>query len=111
MPFKKFIKILCSLFLWLFICICSVFHETTVYLIHQSHGQIYLLTHTQSFKEYADESAITEQQKLNLALIEEIKKYSVDSLNYKPTKNFTKIYNQKSAPVLWVITASSPYKI
>jgi len=97
--------------MWFFICICSLFHETTVYLVYQSYGQIYLLTHTQSFDEFAIVTNMNQQQKENLALIEKIKKYSVDSLNYKPTKNFTEIYNQKEAPVLWVITASSPYKI
>jgi predicted aminopeptidase len=95
--------------LWLFIVFCSVYYDITIYLARQSYGQFYLLTHTQSFAEY--EVRISEKQKQNLRLIDEIKKYSVDSLNYSPTENFTKIYDQKDAPLLWVITASSPYKV
>ena len=90
---------------------CSVFYETTVYLISQSYGQFHLITHTQSFEAYASGKNLSNEQRQNLALISEIKKYSVDSLNYKPTTNFTEIYDQENAPVLWVITASSKYKI
>jgi predicted aminopeptidase len=35
----------------------------------------------------------------------------VDSLAYLPTDNFTTVYNQQNAPVLWVITASYPYEL
>jgi predicted aminopeptidase len=66
---------------------------------------------TESFEEYDAHNNLSEKQKKGLALINEIKKYSVDSLNYKPTKNFTTIYDQNNAPVLWVITASEKYKI
>jgi predicted aminopeptidase len=66
---------------------------------------------TESFEEYAAQNTLSEKQKEGIALINEIKKYSVDRLNYKPTKNFTTIYDQNHAPVLWVITASEKYKI
>lgn len=108
---KYFTKITWNLFLWAFLFFCSCFHETTTYLFHQSYGQIYILMHTQSFEDYAGKNVISTKQKQSLDLILEIKKYSVDSLNYKPTKNFTTIYNQNNAPVLWAITASSKYKI
>ncbi len=111
MSFNKLIKIFLHLLLWFVLAFGSIFHETTVYLIAQSYGQFYLITHTKSFEAYAAEKNISSEHKRNLALISEIKKYSVDSLNYKPTKNFTEIYDQENAPVLWVITASSPYKI
>jgi predicted aminopeptidase len=66
---------------------------------------------TESFEEYDAQNTLSEKQKQGLALINEIKKYSVDSLNYKPTENFTTIYDQNNAPILWVITASEKYKI
>ena len=111
MTFKAFIKITWNLVLWAVLCFCSVFHETTVYLYHQSAGQISILIDTQSIKEYALENTLTQQERQSLELIERIKNYSVDSLNYKSTKNFSTIYNQKGAAILWVITASSKYKI
>lgn len=108
---KRLIKILRNLLLWLFLVFCSVYHETTIYLFHQSRGQLQILLNTRTFEDYASQNKLTEKQKQGLALINAIKKYSVDSLNYKPTKNFTSIYDQNGAPVLWVITASEKYKI
>ena len=37
------------------------------------------------------QNILNPEQSQNLKLIEQIKKYSVDSLNYKPTRNFTTI--------------------
>jgi predicted aminopeptidase len=108
---KNAFKILWNLLLWALLCFCSIFHETTVYLFHQSVGQISILVNTQSIEKYELENALTQKQKQSLELIESIKKYSVDSLSYKPTKNFTTIYNQNDKPILWVISASSKYKI
>jgi predicted aminopeptidase len=111
MAIKKLLKITFHLLLWFFLCLCSIYYNMAIYLARQSYGQIFILTHTQSFDEYIKENEISEEQKQSLDLINEVKKYSVDSLSYKPTKNFTTIYNQKGAPILWVITASEKYKI
>lgn len=111
MTIKAFIKTIWNLLLWAFLCLCSIYHDTTVYLAHQSYGQIFILMNTETFEEYASENQLTEKQKQGLALINEIKKYSVDKLNYTPTKNFTTIYDQNDAPILWVITASEKYRI
>lgn len=108
---KQLIKITWNFLLWTFVVLCSVYYETTVYLVHQSRGQIHILMNTQTFEEYSSENQLTQKQKQGLELINEIKKYSVDSLSYKSTKNFTSIYNQNNAPVLWVITASEKYRI
>ncbi len=111
MTFKKLIKITWNLLLWALLCFCSIYHETAVYLFHQSAGQISILLNTHSIEEYKLQNTLTTQEKESLELIDQIKKYSVDSLHYKTTKNFTTIYNQKGAAILWVITASSKYKI
>lgn len=58
-----------------------------------------------------EQNKLPEQEKQNLRLIELVKAYSVDSLSFKSTANFTKIYNQNGLPVLWVVTASEPYAI
>ncbi len=107
----KLIKIISNIILWTFLFLCSVNYETTVYLFHQSRGQVSILMNRQDFEVFVSENQLTEKQKLNLELITKIRKYSVDSLNYRPTKNFMKIFNQKNSPVLWVITASEKYKI
>ena len=70
-----------------------------------------MLMNTQSFKDFEAGHELTKKEKQNIILIETIKKYSVDSLFYKPTKNFTQIYDQGQSPLLWVVTASQKFKI
>ncbi len=108
---KLYIKIIWNLLLLTLVGICSFFYQTTVYLTHQSFGQLHILVNTKTFEEYSSKNKLSAQQKQSLDLINQIKSYSVDSLSYKPTKNFTTIYNQNNSPILWVITASSKYKI
>ena len=91
--------------------ICAINYKTSIYLIHQGSGQLSILLNTQSINSYSESHNLTEQEKTNILLIEKIKAYSIDSLGYLPTKNFTTIYDQKNAPVLWVITASEPFAL
>ncbi len=70
-----------------------------------------MLLNTTSFSEFEAKRVLNKKEKENLALIEAIKKYSVDSLFYKPTNNFTQVYDQGDSPLLWVVTASEKFKI
>jgi predicted aminopeptidase len=65
----------------------------------------------ETVEDYKEHATLTKQELSNLELIAKIKKYSVDSLGYKPTANFTMIYDQGDSPVLWAITASEKYKV
>src|SRR5262245_8059991 len=94
-----------------FICclLAACYYETSVYLIQQAKGQLSVLFNTQSLEEYREQSKLSATELHNLDLVERIKRFSVDSLDYKPTKNFTTIFDQKKAPALWAITACKPF--
>ncbi|MBA3682548.1 MAG: aminopeptidase [Bacteroidetes bacterium] len=89
--------------------ICILNYKTSIYLLGQARGQLTILLGAESISVYSQKNDLTKQEKENILLIEKIKAYSIDSLGYLPTKNFTNIYDQKNKPVLWVITASEPY--
>ncbi|MBK9285197.1 MAG: aminopeptidase [Sphingobacteriaceae bacterium] len=91
--------------------IAGLYYDTSMYLMGQARGQLYILTHTITFAEFAEKNELTERQVENLEQIEKIKKYAIDSLAYKATSNYNFIYNQQNAPSLWVITASEPYRL
>ena len=102
------------IFGYLFFClaiICVINYKTSIYLIEQGRGQLQVLTNKESIASYQKNNELTEQEKNNLKLIEKIKAYSIDSLGYLPTKNFTEIYDQKGKAILWVIMASAPYAL
>ncbi|MBS1647078.1 MAG: aminopeptidase [Bacteroidetes bacterium] len=83
--------------------------ELTLYLSKISYGQMNLLLHTQKVSEVIQRSDISEEEKKALQEIENIKKYSVDSLSYKKTNNYTTFYNQYHQPILWLVTACEPF--
>jgi predicted aminopeptidase len=109
--YLRFVRLLFS-YILLIECWLAAFHyPLSVYLIKQAKGQAHVLLGTQSFSSYISENTLSEQESKNLQLISLIKQYSIDSLGYEPTNNFTHIYNQNNKPVLWVITASDKYKL
>lgn len=111
MTFKAFIKIIWNITLLLFVGYCSLNYETTIYVFFQVKGQLHILRNTQSIEEYTSSKNISVLQKQNLELIAQVKKYSVDSLSYIPTRNFTTVYDQGNDPLLWVISASEKHRI
>lgn len=111
MSFKILIKISLHLIVWMLLCIASVFHESGVYVANQAIGQIKILGGKQSFESYVQEANPDRDEITKLQLIKSIKQYSEDSLGFKPTKNFSQIYNQKNQPLLWVVSASEKYSI
>jgi predicted aminopeptidase len=86
-------------------------YKLCIYLSKQGLGQINVLLKAQSFEDFTATNSLNSQEKKNIELINAIKKYSVDSLGYKPTNNFNKIYDQQHKPILWVITASEKYRL
>lgn len=107
----RWLRLSVNLCLFVFFLVAAFNYQTSVYLVYQGTGQLQLLLNTQNIEDFAKAAQLNNQEKDNLLLIDEVKKYSVDSLGYKATKNFTKIYDQKGEPVLWVITACEPYDL
>jgi len=105
----RWLRLFLNIGFFIFLAIAALNYKTSVYLIYQAKGQLLLLMNTQTIAEYKKNASLTSNEKNNIKLITEIKNYSVDSLGYTATKNFTSIYDQKDAPVLWVIAACEPY--
>lgn len=98
-----------SLVFFLFSLFALYYYDMAVYLLHQARGQVAVLKATESLESYAQRHALSETEKQNLELIGQVKRYSVDSLGYEPTDNYTRIFDQQDRSTLWVITASKPY--
>lgn len=111
MPFKTRIKITFHLLLLMILLAASILHNEVIYLFYQSKGQLKILFQAKAPGEYLEIYSLNQTQKQNLELIGEIKKYSEDSLGFKSTSNFARIYNQDDKPVLWVISASERFSV
>ncbi len=91
-------------FVWLLI-----YAELALYLAKISYGQVNILLNTEKIATLLKEDKFNKEDKQKILWVEEIKKYSVDSLGYKPTHNFTTYFNQHNQPILWIVTACKPF--
>lgn len=84
--------------------------KLSLYLLKMGRGQLNIILNTRKIEDVLKDDKLSKADKEKLLLVERIKQYSVDSLGYKPTKNFTTYFDQKNQPLLWVITACKPLK-
>lgn len=85
--------------------------QTAIYLIYQANGQLRVLSQSTALSTYLVKTTLSKQEVENAALVEKIKAYSVNELAYKPTNNYTHVYDQKNANSLWVITACEAFDL
>ena len=109
MGLKFRISVLFNALLGLFFCSLLIYAKLSLYLLKMAYGQAHILVHTQSINTLLIKNEWTSIEKEKILWIEKIKKYSVDSLAYKPTKNFTTYYNQHGRPILWIVTACKQF--
>lgn len=79
------------------------------YGIGQGRGQFSILWQAKSIEETLADENFPDSLKKNLRLVEEIKQFAIDSLDLKPTKNYTTVYDQQGKEILWVVSACEPF--
>ncbi|RMG75934.1 MAG: aminopeptidase [Bacteroidetes bacterium] len=82
-----------------------------IYGVRQGIGQAKILWKSVPVEKVVKDSQIPDSVKQKLVLIQEIKKYTEDSLGFKPTKNYTTFYDQQNKPLLWVVTACPHFSL
>jgi predicted aminopeptidase len=107
---KLFKRILFFLLIVLIITALS-YRKLICYGVAQLSGQLHIIYNAQPVSEVMADPSTPDSIKQKLVLIESIRKYAVDSLGLKESKNYTSFYNQHGKPVLWVITACEPFSM
>lgn len=87
------------------------YRDEVGYGIVQASGQIHILRSVDEVSDVLADPAFPDSLKAQIRLIQEIKKFGVDSLGLNPSDNYTTFYNQRGKPILWVITASDRYQL
>lgn len=83
--------------------------ELVKYGIAQLKGQVKILYDAEPIEKKLKDDTFPDSLKAKLLLIQEIKKFAHDSLRLNVLKNYSKVYDQKGKPVLWVITATRAF--
>jgi predicted aminopeptidase len=98
-----FCTILIALILWNL--------ELVVYGVRQGYGQVRIVWEARPIEEYLYDPDFPDSLKDKLKLIQEIRKYAIDSLGLKDTKNYRTLFDQKGEEIMWVVQACEPFQL
>jgi predicted aminopeptidase len=89
--------------------VVTINHQMSLYLLAQAKGELKILSSTTTFEEYKKNRQPAGREASNLALIDVIRQWSVDSFAFRPTGNFTRIFDQNNAPALWAVSGCGEF--
>ncbi len=85
--------------------------ELVAYGARQGYGQVKIVWNAKPIEEFMNNPQFPDSLKNKLRLIEEIRKYAIDSLGLKDTKNYKTIYDQQGEEIMWVVQACEPFEL
>src|SRR5258706_3777046 len=87
------------------------FWDLVRYGAEQGYGQWNIVWNARPVEEFLTDPQFPDSLKAQLHLIEEVRKYAIDSLGLKDTKNYKTLYDQKGEEVMWVVLACEPFQL
>lgn len=105
--FKKALKLI----LLVLLIIIAWNFKLILYGIDQLKGQLHIVWNARPTEEILKDPTLKDDYKRKILLVQEIKKFAVDSLGLKNSENYTTFYDQQGKPVLWVLTACPPFEM
>jgi predicted aminopeptidase len=107
---KRYIKLLGLLLLTLTLFMAACNYRLLKYGISQGYGQLRIVMKAKPVSEVLKDPSFPDSLKSSLLLIQEVRRFAIDSLGVNDSRNYTTVYDQQGKPVLWVITACEPYR-
>jgi predicted aminopeptidase len=89
----------------------TIYWELIIYGIRQGKGQLNIIWNARPVEEYLQNPQFPDSLKAKLVLINEVRRYAIDSLGLKDTKNYKTLFDQKGEEIMWVVTASEPFRL
>lgn len=103
---RSLLAALTFVFLWI------VFNwELVSYAGGQAYGQLAIIWNARPVEQVLNDSEFADSLKTKLKFIQEVRKYAIDSLGLKDTRNYKTLYDQKGKEIMWVVTASEPFRL
>jgi predicted aminopeptidase len=107
----KWIKRSALLILILFLILTVGYFSEIIYGIRQLQGQLKIIKGSIELDEYLANPSKPDSIKQKLGLVTRVKEFSINILEFNSTDNYTSVYDQKGEDILWVLTASLPFKL
>jgi predicted aminopeptidase len=85
--------------------------QWVVYGARMGAGQLNIIWNARPVEEFLEDPAFPDSLKTKLRLIEEIRKFAIDSLGLKDTKNYKTLFDQKGEELMWVVQACEAFEL
>lgn len=85
--------------------------QLVVYGIRQGYGQVRIVWQARPIEEFMANPDFPDSLKSKLLLIQEIRRYAIDSLGLKDTENYQTLFDQKGEELMWVVQACEPFQL
>ena len=84
-------------------------YQMVIYGLSQGKGQLSIILNTQPVNDVLKDEKFPDSLKQKLQLIQEIKQFTVDSIGFRPSNNYSTLYQQDKNAILRVVSACEPY--
>lgn len=108
---KRIVWWLAEITMILLFALALIYHRLITYGISQAKGQLGIVWNAVPTEEILGDPNFPDSLKQKLILIQEIRRFAVDSLGINNSDNYTTVFDQKGKAILWTVTASEPYRL
>lgn len=106
---KNTVKFLFNILFALFMCLAWLYSNLIIYGLKMGAGQVHIVMNARPIAICLSDPQFPDSLKNKLVLVQEIRKYAVDSLGLNDSPNYTSVYDQQDKPAIWVLTACEPF--
>lgn len=93
------------------VVLISLYWSLIVYGVNQGLGQLKIVWNAKPVAEVLADPTFPDSLKSKLRIVAEIKRFALDSLGLKDSKNYQTVFDQQGKELMWVVTASEPYQL
>lgn len=97
--------------LGLVLILAVIYSDILIYGLRQGKGQMDILLKAKPIEEVLLDESFPDSLKQKIELVQEIRRYAIDSLGLANSDNYTTLFDQKGKPILWVVNACPPYSL
>lgn len=105
------IKHIIAIFLVIVLLVVVAKWELISYGVMQARGQWEVIADARPLEDFLKNPEVPDSIKQKIVLINDIKSYASSELGMPASDQYTEMYDQKGKDILWVVTASHPYKL
>lgn len=95
----------------LVVALAFVYRDLLGYGVRQAIGQLHIIWSARPISEVLADKQFPDSLKQKLLLVDAIKKFAIDSLGLKNTRNYSTVFDQQGKEIMWVVTACEPFQL